>query len=172
MAIIAEKLGVTSPALLKRFGTKEELLCEALAPAEAPPFLATIEEGPTDAPLEDQMLTLAREIAAWLRSMTPRFAALQASGIVYQMIRKKFTIPPPVRTLNALTAWFERAAQRSLVTPGDASTMASIMLGTLHIRIFLSFLSAHSSPATENLDPYLTTAMRMLARSFSGEAHL
>ena len=172
MAIIAEKLGVTSPALLKRFGTKEELLCEALAPPENPPFLATIEAGPTDSPLDEQMLELAREIATWLRSMTPRFAALRASGLMYQMIRKKFDVPPPVRTLHALTDWFSRAAERGLVKPNQAGTMASMMLGSLHIRIFITFMSPGTVEGGDDLDRYLITSMKMLAHAFSNEDNL
>lgn len=37
--LVAKELGVTGPALLKRFGTREELMLRALRPPEVPAFL-------------------------------------------------------------------------------------------------------------------------------------
>ena len=38
--VVAQQLGVTSPALLKRFGSLEALMLEALRPPEDPAFIA------------------------------------------------------------------------------------------------------------------------------------
>lgn len=167
---VAQSLGVTAPALLKRFGSKRHLLFEALAPPEAPPFLKVIAEGPTQDPLVDQMTHIALEIGSFLQAMLPRLAAIRASNIIHRMMQQKFTIPPPVRTLDSLTEWFSRAETQGLTGSAPSpKTKASLMFGAIHIRIFLSFISHEATEDPDEFDNYLRTSMDLLARSFTPE---
>lgn len=167
--IIAKELGVSSPALLKRFGSKEDLIVTALAPPEHPPFLEAIEQGPNESPLDAQLVSLTEEITSWLRSMMPRFAALRTSGLMARVLQDNYDTPPLVRTLEALTGWFARAARLGLVNDSAPETMASMMLGSIHIQIFMTFMTNASDP--EEVNDYLTEAMGLLTRSFSATEH-
>src|SRR5688572_6591136 len=71
-AVIAERLGVSHGVLFQRFGTKEELLIAALAPAE-PAWIEELALGPdptTD--LHAQLSALARRIHEDFEEMVPR----------------------------------------------------------------------------------------------------
>ncbi|HEY9182138.1 MAG TPA: helix-turn-helix domain-containing protein, partial [Gammaproteobacteria bacterium] len=52
IARIAEEVGISAPAVLKRFGTKEQLVTRALL-SEAPPNLSS---GPDPGPLRPQLV--------------------------------------------------------------------------------------------------------------------
>ena len=63
MDVIAEDLGVTAPALFRRFGSRNDLLTAALRPEERPPFIADLELGPDRRPVETQLVEIFTKIA-------------------------------------------------------------------------------------------------------------
>src|SRR4051794_1924976 len=73
---IAARLGVSGPALLKRFGSKKELLKAAFSVGERPPWLPLVETGPDGRGLPEQLLEVAVAIDAFFRKMVPAFAVL------------------------------------------------------------------------------------------------
>src|SRR5690606_13147635 len=79
---IAEDLGVSSAALFKRFGTKENLQRVALTPVP-PPWLEDLAAGPLpDLPLRGQLLDLGGRFLFFFREMLPCVFALRAAGSV------------------------------------------------------------------------------------------
>src|SRR5688500_1329836 len=65
--LVAEQLKVTSPALIKRFGTRRALMIAALRPADDNAFLKRMAQGPDDRPLQvqlEEVITSFSEVAS------------------------------------------------------------------------------------------------------------
>ncbi len=59
--MIAQKLGLSQPALFKRFGTKRKLMIEALRPPTEIPWITNMENGPDRRDFPTQLKELAGE---------------------------------------------------------------------------------------------------------------
>jgi AcrR family transcriptional regulator len=71
--VIAGRLGVTSPALLKRFGSRQELMIAALRPSDPPAWVQDVVAGPDDRPLEAQLTQLITKVFDFFAHEMPRF---------------------------------------------------------------------------------------------------
>lgn len=151
---IAARLGVSGPALLKRFGSKRELLKASFRVGSLPPWLPLLEAGPDEREMPVQLLELVRAIDAFFREMVPAFSVLREAGITPEEWRGDQSEHPPVRTHYAMMGWFQRAQALGKMRQGDASVMASLFLAGLQSRYFLAHLSNEHVP-TEQEDPWL-----------------
>ena len=64
--IIADRVGLSQPALFKRFGTKEELFMRALAPPEHLPIIDWLEASPSPGPFRPQFVHLLEKVTEML----------------------------------------------------------------------------------------------------------
>jgi AcrR family transcriptional regulator len=133
--VVAGRLNVTPPALLKRFGSRRELMVQALRPPENPAVLARLADGPDERALSEQ---LAEVLGGWLdfiSEVMPCVVALRESGIPHDEV---FDVrrDSPVRFIRALHAWLEKAAAKGLVEPHGLETAATAMLGAVQTRVF------------------------------------
>ncbi len=129
---IAKELGVSHTTLFNRFGTKEGLMIAALGPPETVPWVATLDAGPDDRPIRDQLVEHGQVIAAYFEDMQPGLAVLQGVGITLESIfRSRKGVPPPVQTFRALTAWLRRAQQQGRVGECHPETLAASILSSL-----------------------------------------
>lgn len=130
--VIAGHLGVSSQALLKRFGNRRDLVMAALRPPRRSPWHDLVESGPDDRPFAEQLTEIVSQVAAFFVDMTRRMAVLRWSGIEPQELMKSFSEPPPVRDIRLLAGWFERAEARGLTQGGDHRATAMVLLSSLH----------------------------------------
>ncbi|MEM6532303.1 MAG: helix-turn-helix domain-containing protein [Myxococcota bacterium] len=139
---VAELLGVSQAALFRRFGSKERLLLEALAPPKTPRWVAEMAEGPDERPLVQQLTAIARSASDYLSAHVPRITALCASGISHDALFDHYAEGPPVVVaLRALTSWVRRAQRRGLVVKGvDPRSVAVLFLGAVQFPAFLNHL--------------------------------
>ena len=137
--IVAERLGVTAPALFKRFGSRNALLVAALAPPR-PDFLDLLEGGPDARTFALQLEELFRSIAGWCRGAVPCMVALKGSGISFEEVHDALGEAPPVVIGRTLAAWLSRAHRAGIAHVTDAETASVAMMGALHTRAFLSHL--------------------------------
>src|SRR5262249_61326624 len=79
--MVAEKLGVTPPALLKRFGSRRALLLAALRPNDDPRYLSDLARGPDERPLPTQLEELLARVLDLMVREVPCMVALRESGI-------------------------------------------------------------------------------------------
>src|SRR4051812_22089390 len=102
--VVAERLGVTSPALLKRFGNRQELMLKALLPPESPAWMAEFDRGPDDRPLESQLAEHFDRIWAFFEDVIPCVSALRESGVPHEkMFEGKRN--QPVHSIRAISRW-------------------------------------------------------------------
>lgn len=140
--LVAEKLGVTSPALIKRFGTRQNLMLAALAPPQEWPWIERHREA-DDRPLEVQLEELFTDIWSFFGELIPCMMALRESGIDREQIHKVSGMGP-LKGLAAMTRWVSSAQKRGLVDVDDAETAAATMLGGLQFRIFSAHFTKQS----------------------------
>jgi AcrR family transcriptional regulator len=143
--IVAERLGVTAPALLRRFGSRNDLLLAALRPDSRPPILDYIEAGPDARPLAEQLAELFTQASDFFATAVPALTALRESGIPVDALCRA-PDAAPLRVLKALTGWIERAQKRRLLAVPDAQAAALAMLGSLQAPAFLRHLTSSRGP--------------------------
>lgn len=166
LEVVAERLGVTPPALIKRFGTRRALLLAALRPTDDPQWIRDIANGPDERPLAVQMEDKLGRILDLMVREVPCLVALRESGIPIEEIFQPGTVPAPVRGLRALAAWLERACERGLASCEDSETAASAIMGSLQSRIFLAHLLNRSYLHRSQQD-FLKSLSRMFARALA-----
>ncbi len=154
--VIAKAVGLSQAALFKRFKTKQGLLLAALLPPEEPPFLPLIEAGPTDAPIDEQLVELAMQISLFFQDVVPCMVTLTGSGFDKDTIFGNFEIPPPIRTQRALTAWFQRAIDAGRIRAIDPFHASVALMGTLHVRAFMRHIGA---PFSEDPHDYVRSVV-------------
>ena len=165
---IAARLGVSGPALLKRFGSKRGLLKAAFSVGASPPWLPLVEGGPDTRDFREQLREVALAIDGFFREMVPAFALLREAGITPEEIRGKEETARPVQVQRAMASWFQRAQARGLVRAGDSIVMASVFLAGVQYRYFLAHVTQQSVP-TEQEDPWLERLLDLLWRGVGPE---
>jgi AcrR family transcriptional regulator len=139
--LVAERLGVSPPAVLKRFGSRRALMIAALRPPDEPAWLRDVAVGPDERPFEEQLAALFTRILDVLHEEMPGLVALRESGIpMEECYTDPTATPPPVRGIRALATWLGRARDRGLVAGEDFETAAFAMLGALQGRVFLFYV--------------------------------
>src|SRR5688572_5765022 len=119
LEVIAERVGVTPPALLKRFGSREAMMIAALRTAEEPAWVLGLAEGPDDRPLEEQLAALFSRVLEFFSSEAARMSTLCESRIPINRIFDAERPPPPVQHTWALAGWLDQARARGLVRRED-----------------------------------------------------
>ncbi len=147
---IARELGVTHTTIFNRFGSKEALMIAALGPPEKVPWVATLEAGPDDRPIREQLAELCMVMSTYFQNLQAGLAVLHAAGITREKVwRGRKGEPPPVQAFRALTEWLRRAQSQRLLATCDVKTLAATILGALHNWALTARLCGQSTvPAT------------------------
>lgn len=138
---VAKQLKVSPPALLKRFGSRQRLMVEALRPPSPPPFVALLQRGVSrDAPLIDQLRGLFGAIASSFTTVFPCMMVLRESGIPPEEIWTDGKPPTPKLAYSALTEWLRSAKRCGLVHVEELDAASSAMLGAVTSRIAIGHM--------------------------------
>ena len=135
---IAGRLGISQPALLKRFGTRNKLFIAALKPPEKPPFLPLLDAGPDDRPLQQQLEGLFFAMAEFFDEMAPCISALRESGIPHAELHNHKQANG-LHTFNALIGWLQRAQAKGLADVADPEAAAVALMAS----IFMPAMMTH-----------------------------
>jgi AcrR family transcriptional regulator len=134
---IAKELGLSQAALFKRFKTKRQLMLAALAPQETPHFIPILTRGPDDRPFEDQLREVLLSIHNFFQEVVPIVSLIQYADISPQDLLSVHEVPPPVKGIRAMTDWLIRCREKGLIADIDAPTVARVLLGAMHVNMFL-----------------------------------
>lgn len=165
---IGERIGVTGQAILKRFGSRDQLLVAALAPPASPPFLDVLAAGPDDRPFGEQLDEFARAAAVFFGQLSRDYIALRWSAVsIRDVLATSGDAPPaPVAGVEVLSSWLERCAERGVIRQVDAQAVALGLLGSLQIHSLLSHVL--DGPPTDH-DPaaYVSVIVDVYDRALS-----
>lgn len=162
---VADELNVTAPALLKRFGSRQELLLKALKLPSPDRLLAAFDAPTDERPLEAQLASLFEETWAFFAEAIPCVTALRESGLGNdQILRAAKT--GPLNTIKALTRWLERAQQKGLIESAAHESVATAMLGALQTRVFTSHVLKVTVSARSQRE-YIHDIAELFARALS-----
>ena len=162
--IIAERLGISQPAIFKRFGTKEELVLASLAPPERIPVLDWIDGLCVSNDLEGQLSEVLGKIWESLQWIIPRMMVLQTSGIAPSTFLARYKTPPLINVLESIAGYFRRAQENgALRADGDARTWAMSLLGAVQGRAMVRYV-VQSNYGAENDADYLSGVAALLLR--------
>lgn len=133
VATIARQLGVTGPALLKRFGSKDRLVAMALL-SEEPPDLST---GPTPGPLRPQLVAILLRTERRVLNAVPRLATMRAGGVRASQWLDR---PYPLRARQNLHAWLQKARETHGLEHPDLAAAADLLVSLVEAREFLAWV--------------------------------
>lgn len=131
---VASRVGVTQPALLKRFGSRRRLMLAALVNRAPPPWVETLNRGPDARSLREQLEELVASFARDIEERLPFWSALRESGIPHdEVLAVVSDPPPPVVGLRAMCGWLERGQQQKLVKLSglSAESVAAALMGAV-----------------------------------------
>ncbi|OUJ10993.1 TetR/AcrR family transcriptional regulator [Acetobacter sp. DsW_063] len=139
-ADIAREIGVSHTTLFNRFGSKQGLMLAALGAPKEIQWIATLESGPDNRPIREQIIEIACKISAFFEDLHAGFTVLQGSGIATDALcsEEDPEESAPARAFRALTEWIGRAQDQGKLARSDAQVLASTLLGVLHNRAFSS----------------------------------
>lgn len=160
---IADEIGVSQATLFKRFGTKQQLMVAALAPRPNMDILLRIEDGPTDAPIEDQLRELASQMAGMFDRLLPCLMTLWGAGKnPHEMFPDK-SQAPPVRARKAMAVFFEKAQAQGRMAGGDPEMLAMVFIGGMKEAAFQKHLLRDDTAKTD-ADAYAATLVETFWR--------
>jgi AcrR family transcriptional regulator len=138
---IARRVGVSQPALFKRFGTREGILASAFERGPPPSWLHTLEAGPTaDQPVRSQLAGLLLDMMAFFETVVEDLVLLRAGGVAVEAVFPTGHAAPPLMARRKLAHWLAAAARLGMLQVKDPATVADAMLGALEARCFLAHL--------------------------------
>ncbi len=162
--IIADRVGLSQPALFKRFGTKEKLFLRALAPPERMPVLDRIDAGPAPGPFRPQLEEVLNEMLKTAEWIIPRMLVIQSANIAPETLFSRYKTPPPVQLLQAMQGFMERARTYGQVRADlDPAVAAQNVLGTIQGRAFFRHVSG-TVPSIDNNSEYVSATTDLLCR--------
>ncbi len=133
--VIADEVGMSQAAIFKRFGTKDRLIVAALCQApEKLPIIDKLREGPSEAPIPEQLVELGTELLTLFRHLVPCLAMLAASGIDPRFLSRPNSAP--VLGRKAWTAWLQAVQDQGRARSFDAAAVAVAFIGMLQARPF------------------------------------
>ena len=163
--VVAERLNVTAPALLKRFGNRQELMLKALQPPDPPEWMADFDRGPDGRPLETQLLEHFERIWASFENVIPCVTALRESGIPHEKIFEGKR-NAPVHAIRAIARWLEKARDAGLIDAKDPESVATALLGSVQIRAFTSHVAKVQYSTRSNRE-YLHDIVQLFSRALA-----
>jgi AcrR family transcriptional regulator len=162
---VASCLGVTSPALLKRFGNRQNLLLQALRPPAVVPFQAELRHGPDPSrPLEAQLEALFTKWHDFLELVVPGVAVLRESGIPHA---KVFADDQgPMNLIRDLARWVQVAMDTGLAEAAAPETVATAILGAIQTRVFTAHVTKHAFSSRSNRE-YLKDLAQLFSKALA-----
>ncbi|MDP1829983.1 MAG: TetR/AcrR family transcriptional regulator [Archangium sp.] len=166
--VVAERLGVTAPALLKRFGSRLELMLKALQPPDAPPWMEEFDRGPDQRPLEVQLSEHFDRIWTFFEKIIPCVSALRESGVPHEKIFEGKR-NAPVHAIRAISKWLEKAQAAGLIETSAPESVATAILGALQTRAFTSHVAKVQYSTRSNRE-YLDDLVQLFSRALAPKA--
>lgn len=139
---VGEQLGITSPALIKRFGTRQNLLLSALMPDIAE-LDAIFTAPPGHEALGAQLEGMISRVAQYFRHTMPRLMALREC-VSHDVLHARIKAPLPLHAITGMTRWLGALHRRGLIEGEMLETIASAIVGAIMARVVSAHLAQQS----------------------------
>ena len=165
LEVVAERLNVTSPALLKRFHSRQELMLKALQPPDVSQWMVDFDRGPDERPLEVQLTEHFQRVWDSFAEVIPCISALRESGIPHEKIfeGKRNGL---VHAIRAISRWLEKAIDAGLIETEAPESVATAILGALQTRAFTSHVAKVHYSTRSNRE-YLDDIVQLFSRALA-----
>jgi len=138
--VIAKALGISQPALFKRFKTKQNLMFAAVGPPKVITWIEKMKKGPDERPFKEQLKYLTEEIMKFFEEVAPGMGVIRNSGISPRKLLGNREAPPII-AVREITKWLQRCYKKGLIRKINFNFYAITILGTLHFPVFISSIS-------------------------------
>jgi AcrR family transcriptional regulator len=140
---VADRAGLSQPALLRRFGSKDNIVLRALLPSDGFGWAERAFAGPDERPFPEQLDALAQGAMTFFAASIPALMALRAAG---GDLRGAIDHAQPgaIEVRRALVAFFARARDRGLIRDADPERVAMMLVGSLQTRVLGQYLFGHT----------------------------
>lgn len=140
---VGEQLGITSPALIKRFGTRQNLLLSALSP-DISELDAIFAEPADHAELGVLLDRMIGRVAQYFLHTMPRLMALREC-VSHDVLHSRIKAPLPLHAISGMTRWLGALHRRGLIEGEMLETVASAIVGAIMARVVSAHLAQQSS---------------------------
>ncbi len=155
VAAVAERLGITAAAVLKRAGSRDALVAAALCPPGPPPFLDALRAPPEPGPLRPQLARRLAQAGAFFAEVVPLLVVARAGRVALPLPPGG---PPPALVRAALADFLRAARAAGLGGPAHPDAAADLLLGALESWGFSRWLF-HQPPEANALRAYVDTLL-------------
>ena len=147
---IAEELGITDAAILKRVGSKQELLRLSLSIPSKLPWLELIRGGPGAGPIIPQLVAILEYMTETVSEHIPTLIAVRLSGFnPLDLVPKENGKAPPLVAREELAEWLVRASETRGIVIDCPESAASLLLASAESHSFRKWVSEQ---AVEEID--------------------
>lgn len=158
---IARQLNVSPQALLKRFGTKQKLMMNALKQVMLSSSVPELLTGPDDRPVEQQLTELMHQVSEFYIEMARRMSVVRWKSEDFQELMKQYDEPPPLQNMKLVAAWLERASAKGFIRQCDFRGIALMLLSSLHGAAMLTDMLGHH-PSGQTSSAYVKMLVKTL----------
>ena len=134
LSVLSAAVGLSPPALVKRFGPKEQLVFRALLPAGPPAWLDTLARPPGPDPLGELVGALL-ELCQEFRAVGPALAALRMSPVAVERVFAEGQPGPAALARRRMARWLAAAG-----CAHDEDVLADALVGAAEARGFLTWV--------------------------------
>lgn len=133
---IAKKLGLSQPALFKRFGTKRNLMVKSMQAPKKIEWFSIVDKGPDNRPFKDQLNEITTIITGFLKTIQPVMQFIQMTDISPLELMPENDVPPPVKAIIKISHWLERCYEKGLIRKVNFQQTAITIMGTIQFNTF------------------------------------
>lgn len=167
-AEVAQRAGISEGALFKRFKTKAELFRAAVEHVgEAPAWIATLPARVGRGNLDEELEALALEMLQFARTLMPCVLMAHANNGEGDLPVWQGTVPPPIRALKALAAYFEAEMKLGRVREGDPEIYARSFAGPLMHFVVMELMHRSQDFMPIASETFVRGHVRVLLRGFA-----
>ena len=165
---IADQLGISQATLFKRFGSKSNLLQEAISlPGKANSILEYLQVDPTGAPVREQLERVCLKFLTLFDEALPLWSALRTAGVCFPEQLPEDA--PPFLARKYFTGWIEKLQIQGRIRKGvDAECISIAIIGAVqHRSVRLHMLKDNS--LTRNKEEYVSSIIDVFWKGLSPE---
>ncbi len=165
---VAQQLGVSAPALIKRYGSRNALLLAALRPDERA-LDALFAEPLDERPFVEQLAELLDGLSKYFARTMPCVMALRECGVAHDTIVQHIKRPMSVLAIAGCTRWLQATRDRGLVDGALIDTAATAIVGAVMTRQVSAHLS-QSAPTRRSQLAHQRELATLFSRALAAPA--